>query len=223
MRQLQEIIEDLSKPLDPSLTKQRKGPSGVTLTYLEGHVIIDHLNRIFGYGGWSYELVNLQRTCELQTKEEEPRAVVGYLAHVRVTARFGEYVVIREDVGHGQGISRSLPEAHESAVKEAVTDALKRACRTFGPQFGNSLYGSAENGERADSTKATAKQIAYLRDLIKQYSVKETLIRIYAKKKLGQAVRELEELSSENASELIGIIKQFEADTNDFLKEEVEG
>ncbi len=32
-------------------------------------------------------------------------------------------------------------EAHEHAEKGAVTDAMKRALRTYGAQFGNGLYG----------------------------------------------------------------------------------
>ena len=32
-------------------------------------------------------------------------------------------------------------ESHEQAEKGAVTDAVKRALRTFGEQFGNGLYG----------------------------------------------------------------------------------
>jgi Recombination DNA repair protein (RAD52 pathway) len=34
-----------------------------------------------------------------------------------------------------------IMEAHEQAEKGAVTDAVKRALRTFGEQFGNGLYG----------------------------------------------------------------------------------
>jgi DNA repair and recombination protein RAD52 len=34
-----------------------------------------------------------------------------------------------------------IADAHEMAEKGAVTDALKRALRTFGDQFGNGLYG----------------------------------------------------------------------------------
>jgi len=34
-----------------------------------------------------------------------------------------------------------IVDAHEMAEKGAVTDALKRALRTFGDQFGNGLYG----------------------------------------------------------------------------------
>ena len=39
------------------LVSQRKGRGGRTFDYLEGHAVIDQANRIFGYGGWGYELV----------------------------------------------------------------------------------------------------------------------------------------------------------------------
>lgn len=37
-----------------------------------------------------------------------------------------------------------IVDAHEMAEKGAVTDALKRALRTFGDQFGNGLYGDGK-------------------------------------------------------------------------------
>ena len=64
------------------------------------------------------------------------------------------------------------PEAHDTAMKGAVTDALKRALRSFGHQFGNSLYGDGTydqkigNGQEqraagaAAPGKATVKQRA---------------------------------------------------------------
>jgi len=48
-----------------------------------------------------------------------------------------EHRISREDVGWGQS---SAKQGRELAVKEAVTDAMKRAFRTFGNAFGNSLY-----------------------------------------------------------------------------------
>lgn len=42
--------------------------------------------------------------------------------------------------GFGTGVARNLADAHENSAKEAVTDALKRSLRSFGNQFGNSLY-----------------------------------------------------------------------------------
>jgi hypothetical protein len=48
--------------------------------------------------------------------------------------------VIREGSGAGHGIDADLGQAHESALKEAETDAMKRALMTFGNPFGLALY-----------------------------------------------------------------------------------
>jgi len=46
----------------------------------------------------------------------------------------------REGSGAGHGIDVDLGQAHESALKEAETDAMKRALMTFGNPFGLALY-----------------------------------------------------------------------------------
>lgn len=48
----------LDERLDPTLTAQREAFSGGRrkLVYLEGHAAIAQLNRLFGYGGWSYSV-----------------------------------------------------------------------------------------------------------------------------------------------------------------------
>ena len=51
------VTNTLSQPLDPALVSQRKGRGGRVFDYLEGHVVIDQANRIFGFGGWGVELV----------------------------------------------------------------------------------------------------------------------------------------------------------------------
>jgi hypothetical protein len=49
-------------------------------------------------------------------------------------------VVCRDGHGSGTGIGATPGEAHETAVKEAETDATKRALVTFGNAFGLCLY-----------------------------------------------------------------------------------
>ena len=51
------VTEMLSKPLDTALVSQRKGRAGRSYSYIEGHSAIDQANRVFGYGGWGYELL----------------------------------------------------------------------------------------------------------------------------------------------------------------------
>jgi recombination DNA repair RAD52 pathway protein len=48
--------------------------------------------------------------------------------------------LVREGSGAGHGIDLDLGQAHESALKEAETDAMKRALMTFGNPFGLALY-----------------------------------------------------------------------------------
>ena len=51
------VTNALGQPIDPALVSQRKGRGGRVFDYLEGHAVIDQANRIFGYGGWGYELL----------------------------------------------------------------------------------------------------------------------------------------------------------------------
>ena len=52
------VANALNQPLDPGLVSQRKGRGGRVFDYLEGHVVIDQANAIFGYGAWGVELVD---------------------------------------------------------------------------------------------------------------------------------------------------------------------
>lgn len=131
-----DIVDALKADLDPARVKTRS-QSGTSLSYLEGYDVIDTLNRIFGFGGWDMFV----RDIAFQA-EAGPNG--GYRATVEICT-MGDKTgasVCRADVGFGivQGKDTARPEAYEMAVKTAVTDAMKRAARTFGAQFGNSLY-----------------------------------------------------------------------------------
>lgn len=125
------ISRELSKKLDPKYVKDP--PKGKYGEYIEGHHVIREANRIFGFEGWSDEVVSLQLTNATQSGEMHH---VGYIATVSVVVDRTRHV----GVGHGQGHGRSEGDAHDSAVKEAETDAIKRALRKFGDPFGLALY-----------------------------------------------------------------------------------
>ncbi len=139
-------------------TRQQKN---VTLSYLEGYDIIDTANFAFGYGNWGYEVKELAQVSEEMNQNQN--RVIGYKAIVTITvfdARHQHYVV-REDIGFGTGIAKEYASAHESAGKEAVTDGLKRALRTFGNQFGNALYDkSQKNVDRPNQSQQQVQQQA---------------------------------------------------------------
>ena len=118
----------LSAPLDLNNVKQRKGAGGRKLDYISGEHAIAEANRIFGFDGWSCETVHME--C---VSDKPPT----YIARVRVRAGG----VTRDGWGGDNG------NDHENAVKGAETDAIKRALRTFGNQFGLPLYDKEENAE----------------------------------------------------------------------------
>ena len=134
------VTEALAQPLDPQLVSQRKGRGGRKFDYIEGHTAIDQANRIFGFGGWGYELVGdvtLRPIEQTDSRTGEVTSTPAYSAVVRVTVPGAPS---RTDVGF-QPVAEETPEGHETAYKGAVTDALKRALRSFGDRFGNGLYG----------------------------------------------------------------------------------
>jgi hypothetical protein len=77
------------------------------------------------------------RIPQQNEKDDRGRWNVGYLVTVRVTLLNG---VSHEDCGSGEGINNSKIQAHDKALKSAVTDAMKRAARHFGERLGNALY-----------------------------------------------------------------------------------
>ena len=134
------VTNSLGQPLDPALVSHRKGRAGKFYDYLEGHVVIEQANRIFGYGGWGYELVGdvtLRQVETVDTQTGEVKVASAYSAPVRVTVAGA---LPRTDVGV-HPVAEGTLDGHDTAMKGAVTDGLKRAFRSFGVQFGNGFYG----------------------------------------------------------------------------------
>ncbi len=131
-------LEQLQARIDEARVHTRT-KNRLELRYLEGHDVIDMANSVFGYHAWSYKVTRLEVASAV------------WLATVVLTVNTPDGETIeREDVGVGvpavpRDQSVASPDAEETAIKGAVTDALKRALRTFGNAFGNSLYDKADN------------------------------------------------------------------------------
>jgi len=132
----------LEQSLDPKLGAFRKADRGRDVSYLEGYQVIAQANRIFGFDGWSYNVDRVDLTYMNDGK--------GLLYSALITVNV-DGCGSRQDTGchpirnsiDQSGIEKdnvNNPEQHDLARKSAVTDALKRAFRSFGDQFGNSLY-----------------------------------------------------------------------------------
>ena len=132
-------LQVLKYDIEPSRIKSRtKG--NINLSYLEGFDLIETANKIFGHGNWSYTITSLDQVS--QETNSNQNVVICYKAVVKFTVYSLDHskYISKEDVGFGTGIAKMLADAHEGGAKEAVTDAIKRSMRSFGNQFGNSLY-----------------------------------------------------------------------------------
>jgi len=158
-----EQIQSLSAPLDRGKVKQRE-QGRAKVSYLEGWQVIAEANRIFGFDGWQRETVALQCVSQAERrigrepiKPSDPPQRDGwgvtYTARVRVVV--GE--IVREGSGAGHGIDLDLGQAHESALKEAETDAMKRALMTFGNPFGLALYDKQQREVTSSVTGASSR------------------------------------------------------------------
>lgn len=128
----------LSAPLDRANVASRQ-QAGQTLSYIEAWHAIAEANRIFGFDGWNRETVELRQLGA--PREVSGKMRVGYSARVRITVMTPTgSLIVREGCGFGSGIDRDEDQAHESALKEAESDAMKRALMTFCNPFGLALY-----------------------------------------------------------------------------------
>lgn len=131
------IKAELEKPLDRKHVKPPKnsGPKG---DYIESWHAIAEANRIFNFE-WSQETLDVRCVAEKERSigpQKKPGWGVTYTARVRITVGG----VAHDGCGAGHGYDVDLGIAHESALKEAESDAEKRALRKFGWPFGLALY-----------------------------------------------------------------------------------
>jgi len=151
-----EQIEMLDTPLDSRHVKQ--GKDG--FSHIEGHHAIREANRIFGFDGWSRETLSNEVVREEEAKTEEGiLKIVTYKAKVRITLDCGGRMIYREGTGSGKGTSYlNWSDCHNDAMKQAETDAAKRAKVTFGDQFGLALYDHDQprvvDGQAAEDAQA---------------------------------------------------------------------
>lgn len=139
-------IRILRKDLAPSRVLHTQGQS-----YLAAWDVRAHLTRIFGYGGWDFQVLDLleietQQTGTIGAKgADKPRWSSVYRCTGRLTIRDpegGAYgAVIYEDAAVGASTNQTTPgDAHDLACKSAVSGALKRCAVNLGTQYGLSLY-----------------------------------------------------------------------------------
>lgn len=149
-----EQLKDLKAPLAHEHVSQRK-QAGFNLSYIEGWHAIAEANRIFGYHGWMRQTDRMDCVHEGTYKGKSGEMqTVTYIAQVTITVYTeGPFPIVRMGTGAGHGKSKDRGDAHESASKEAETDAMKRALMTFGNQFGLALYDKRQRNVTKEGDK----------------------------------------------------------------------
>ena len=153
---------ELAAKLSPANVKSRQ-QGGSKVSYIEGWHVIAEANRIFGFDNWTRETIDIKCVAEKERKIGVKDNFAGYdgwgvtyLCKARVIVDG----VAREGCGAGHGIDRDIGQAHESAIKEAETDAMKRAFMTFGNPFGLALYDKTQSNVGDDVDESRARYVA---------------------------------------------------------------
>lgn len=147
-----EQITSLLGGIDKNRVRYLRG-----MAHVESWDVRRHLIRIFGFDGFDIETKALALIREIECppgsftiKDGSPNGspnkhtawTVIYRAEVRLTIKVnGKAIAVFEDAAAGDGCHQpSLGDAHDMAMKTALSQALKRCAVNLGDQFGLGLY-----------------------------------------------------------------------------------
>jgi DNA repair and recombination protein RAD52 len=194
---------ELAKPLDPKHVADRQ-QGGRAVSYIEAWHAIAEANRIFDFDGWTRETVDICQLGEPYQVAGKDTWRVNYRAKVRIVANG----IVREGCGFGQGIDRDVGQAHESALKEAETDAMKRALMTFGNPFGLALYDKTKaNVAEAPPPPITDDQLTVLIDHMESLGIAPAALIAAANANLGTSITKVSDLPASEFDAALGWVK----------------
>lgn len=134
-------LDALLQPLDGRRVRQVQGNS-----HLEAWDVRRHLLRVFGWGGWDFNVLS----CECIMHDPHPSKDGAKTVHTVIYRVVGQ-LVVRDpegtvlatftDAAAGDAVNQpSLGDAHDLAMKTASSQALKRCAMNLGDRYGLSLY-----------------------------------------------------------------------------------
>lgn len=139
-------VDQLLRPVNPSRVMQ----DGKNNSHLAQQDVLAHLNRIFGFGNWSVDVLSTELVFEEPRADDNGRLTgrwdVCYRATIRLTIRDpqGRTVMHCEDGSTDTSENQKRGDAHDTAFKSALSLAKKRAAIGLGDQFGLSLYNGGQ-------------------------------------------------------------------------------
>lgn len=177
MSNIEQVLAELDTKIPRDVIEQRDSGNGRKLSYLTGWYIIDRLNKVFGAPNWAYS----SEANQIYTgQDDKKRYVASYLAKVRLVVQFPdgsktEYV----DYGYGDGIDKTSPgKCHELAVKESVTDGLKRCAKNLGMSFGLALYDKTQENVSDEPSTAETKEESPVEKKVSSINGRETVLKL---------------------------------------------
>jgi hypothetical protein len=141
--------EILLRPIDPSRVAKRDG-----MSHLQAWDVRRWLIRIFGVDGFSIDTIDvtmLYEDTEHTLNSGKPGVSVGYRATVRLAIHDAGSTFTEAAVGDGVMPTFKRAEAHDFAIKTAVSQAMKRCAVNLGDQFGLSLYANTPSAVVKDT------------------------------------------------------------------------
>jgi len=162
----------LLQPINNNRVQNLRG-----MSHLEAWDVRRQLIRIFGFDGFTVETVALDlvhERSEVRRKKNKQGQEYGdpytawtivYRAQVRLTVKTasGEAIATFEDAAAGDAVNQpSVGDAHDLAMKTALSQALKRCAVNLGDQFGLSLY---NDGSR---NAVVMRSLAYMGEPVRE-------------------------------------------------------
>jgi recombination DNA repair RAD52 pathway protein len=136
------LVDVLMSGIAPQRVLHRVGGGGKQLSYLTQADVRAHLIRMFGFGGFSISVKEVETLFDEFNEDRRwhvgVRAIVRLTIHDPVQDSFED--VSYEDAAVAESTQPQHGEALDMATKSAVSDAVKRAAVNLGDQFGLSLY-----------------------------------------------------------------------------------
>lgn len=179
-------LVQLMKPLSENRVSTRS-QGGSTLSYVEAHDIKNMLIRIFGFGGFSSDVIRETiHSGEWFKNERSGKDNVKVIASVTVkltlhpparptAVQFGDVSYTETAVSSQTGADEG--DTGDFAVKTAASDAFKRAAIFMGSQFGLSLYASGATADQVrvvfEPTQAELIALGTERERINTYLARE--------------------------------------------------
>lgn len=136
----------LTAGLNPGRVSQKPGGK---LSYLEAYDIKATLIKVFGFGGFSSELIESKELYREQVPQSSNPSKMNWKIAMQATVslHIHQLGATYTEAGIAGSAQPDYTEAADMALKSAESDALKRCAIFLGTQFGLSLY---NNGSTQD-------------------------------------------------------------------------